>query len=357
MAQDARDYVAQLYQQELGRSGANDPGMQAWADAIASGAMSREAVAQAIGRSEEGARYDVGQAYRQELGRAADDPGAQNWVQAIQSGAMTAEEARNAIGRSQEGAQYDVARLYTAQDGLRRQGTLADIYAKDPAAKQWEQALMSGQITEQQFVDAVRQSQEYKALQGTTTGTPNADLIKQLQDTILKNQQAWEAERKALEERLLAGTQGTKAMEFQKDAFASIAANNAQNQAALQAAYNRQLQPLQQSLLSTNATENATRGFFSPGMSAPLPTPTAGATTPTPATAAPITPAPGYFVPQTYLAPPPPQYRTIDPFAPGQTGSPFESYANIASRITTPPTQTSGYPYPYVQPAPTTTTT
>jgi len=116
MADDARDYVAQLYQQELGRSGADDPGMQAWADAIASGAMSREAVQQAIAGSQEGVRYDIGGAYQQQLGRSgADDPGLQQWVNAVTGGGMTTQQAIDQIARSQEAARYDIGREYTGR--------------------------------------------------------------------------------------------------------------------------------------------------------------------------------------------------------------------------------------------------
>ena len=173
MADDARDYVAQLYQQELGRTGeaaTSDPGLQAWADAIASGAMSREAVQQAIAGSQEGVRYDIGQAYERELGAGrstSGDPGLQQWVNAVTGGGMTTQQAIDQIARSQEAARYDIGREYTGT--LKREGTYEELRAKDPAIAQWEQALMSGAITEQQFRDAVRQSAEYK---GLTTPPP-----------------------------------------------------------------------------------------------------------------------------------------------------------------------------------------
>lgn len=391
MADDARDYVAQLYEQELGagRGSSGDPGIQAWADQIASGAMSREAVQQAIAASQEGVRYDIGQAYERELGAGrstSGDPGLQQWVNAVTGGGMTTQQAIDQIARSQEAARYDIGREYTGT--LQRQGTYQEMAAKDPGIAQWEQALMSGAVTEQQFRNAVLQSQEYKALQGVKTPDtpnipkedPNLKTIKDLKDTIAANQKAFEAQQAAWAE--------------QQKAYEQMVANAAKNQAAITSGYQRQIQPLQQSLLSTNATENATRGFFSPAIPTYAPTvPTyspavPGATTPgnaaptqgfqgsfTPTYAAPvgpatgIAPAPGYFVPQTYLAPAPPQYRNVNPFTPmfgtpfsgpGYTGfanSPFESYYNIATRRFGYPNpystqQGQGYPSPYVESAP-----
>lgn len=301
MADDARDYVAQLYQQELGRSGAGDAGMQAWADAIASGAMSREAVQQAIAGSQEGVRYDIGGAYQQQLGRSgADDAGMQNWVNAVTGGGMTTQQAIDQIARSQEAARYDIGREYTGT--LKREGTYEQMAAKDPGLAKWEQALMSGAITEQQFRDAVRQSEEYKALSApppapkptpTPTPTPVTPAVPGLDR------------------------------------------------------YKSQLEQLQQ-----QAIASADKGYFEPTYAIPQITPTPAtpaAPQPTaPTTAQPITPAPAAQVPMTYLAPAPPQYRNIDPFQSPFT-TPFRSYFDIANagrQMQYP------YPSPYVaQPA------
>lgn len=319
MADDARDYIAQLYQQELGRSGADDAGMQAWVDALASNAMSREAVAQAIAGSAEAQTRDI---YQQELGRdLAGDAAAQNWVNAIASGALSAQQAREQIGRSQEGAQYDVARMYTGKDGLQRQGTLADVYAKDPAAKQWEQALMSGAITEQQFRDAVLGSAEYKGLSGTQTPTTTTDAAK------------LRAEMEAAFAKKLADQQA----QYEKQLA---------EQATLRAQQQRTLQQSMQGNMMENAVRNAAAGQFTPTAPLASAAPTAGAPAAAPATGLPsaapvaaapadITPAPTMYVPQTYLAPAPPQYRGFSPFQvpfQGPTANPFESYFAIASR-------------------------
>ena len=298
MADDARDYVAQLYQQELGRSGADDAGLQAWADAIASGGMSREAVAQAIGRSQEAAAYDVNRLYQQELGRSTkDDAAAQNWVSALTSGAMTEAQLQQALGRSQEGAKYDVDRIY--------QSELLRGREKDTASEGWAKALMSGDLTEQGVLEGIRASEEYKLLNApkpTPTPTPTPTLP----------------------------TQEQRYEQMRADAMAR---------------YETQIKTLQD-----QALKNAMQGSFTPTapltMAAPVGGATAGvagapagtatagvmgapdgtfaANPPPPAP----TPAP---VPQTYFAPPPPQYRGFSPFE-GPYQSPFESYYSIAMR-------------------------
>lgn len=317
MAADARDYVAQLYQQELGRSGADDPGLGYWADAIASGSLSREAVANAIAQSPEALGRDIGTIYQQELGRSREgDAASQYWVDAVASGQMTLDQARNAIARSQEGAAYDVGRVYQSELGRA---------ADDPGSQYWRDALMRGEITEQQFVNAVRQSEEFKALQGGPTPGPKpADGMKELEER-LKQQQ----------------------LEFQQQ----MEAMRKQQQEQL-AAQQRALQQSQQMALMNKATQNAAQGQFpatSPvGAAAPVqggvaPTFTAAPVTTTPAAVAqPITPTPAQFVPQTYLAPAPPQYRNVNPFQ-LPFGTPFESYYNIATRR-----QGMQYPSPFV---------
>ena len=330
--QGIQDFVNSLYSTQLGRE-ADAAGLQAWSNAIASGAMSQEAVANAIANS---AEARVAQIYQQELGRGLkDDTAAQNWVQAIESGGLTADQVRQQVGRSQEGAQYDVARMYTGEDGLRREGTLAEIAAKDPAVKQWEQALMSGAITEQQFRDAVLGSAEYKGLTGGTT-TPGTT------KTPATN---WELKLKE-----------------QQDAFAKQMADaqaafqrQLDEQAQLRAQQQRTLQQSMQGNLMENAVRNASAGQFTPTapltMAAPATTaaptvgglPAAAPVAAAPVAAAPvaaapaqeIAPAPAMYVPQTYLAPAPPQYRGISPFQVpfhGPTANPFESYFSIATR-------------------------
>lgn len=315
--QGIKDFVNALYTTQLGRE-ADTAGLEAWSNAIASG-MSQEAVANAIANS---AEARVAQIYQQEVGRGLKgDAAAQNWVQAIESGNLTADQVRQQVARSQEGAQYDVARMYTGKDGLQRQGTLADVYAKDPAAKQWEQALMSGAITEQQFRDAVLGSAEYKGLTGTQTPTATTDIAKlraQMEADFAKKL----ADQQALYDKQLA------------------------DQAALRAQQQRTLQQSMQGNMMENAVRNAAAGQFTPTAPLASAAPTAGAPAAAPATGLPsaapvaaapadITPAPTMYVPQTYLAPAPPQYRGFSPFQvpfQGPTANPFESYFAIASR-------------------------
>ena len=306
MADDARDYVAELYQQELGRTGeaaTSDPGLQAWADAIASGALSREAARQAIAGSQEGVRYDIGQAYERELGAGrstSGDPGLQQWVNAVTGGGMTTQQAIDQIARSQEAARYDIGREYTGT--LQRKGTYEEMAAKDPGLAKWEQALMSGAITEQQFRDAVFQSAEHKSLyKGLTPPPPPPPPPPPLPSD------------KGLTPAL---TQYAGQLDqLQKQAIASV------NQGYFQPIYSA---PQISQIPVTSAATTA----------AP------GATTAAPMAAQPITPAPAVSVPQTYLAPAPPQYRNIDPFQSPFT-TPFRSYFDIANA-----NRRMQYPYP-----------
>ena len=303
MADEARDYVAQLYQKELGRTGSAadilkaDAGMQYWIDALASGRMSKADVANAINRSAEGTQYDIGAAYQKELGRtgsAADilkaDAGMQYWVDAVSSGQMTMEEAQRAIARSQEGATYDVNRVY--QSELKRA-------PDEGGAEYWRNQLMRGEITEEQFLNAVRASDEYKKLQATPTPppppppTPTPTPTNPNQDMVR---------------------------------------------------YQNQLEALQK-----QAIENANTGYFQPVF--PVPTYSAPAQAGLPPAQAPsaptqtaqgITPAPAVSVPMTYLSPAPPQYRNIDPFqSPFSTS--FQSYFDIANAR-----PQMSYPSPFV---------
>jgi hypothetical protein len=310
MADDARDYIAQLYQQELGRSGADDAGMQAWVDAITSGGMSREAAAKAIGQSQEAANYDVNRLYQAELGRSAQgDSGAQGWVNALTSGAMTEAQLQQAIARSQEGAAYDVNRLY--QSELKREAT-------DPGAQLWRDALMSGAITEADLLKGIRSSQEF------TGGVPK---------TPLTDTDKLRADMEAAFAKKLADQQAAYEKQLAE-----------QQQIRLQ--QQRTLQQSMQGNMMENAVRNAAAGQFTPTAPLASAAPTAGAPAAAPATSLPsaapvaaapadITPAPTMYVPQTYLAPAPPQYRGFSPFQvpfQGPTANPFESYFAIASR-------------------------
>ena len=210
---------------------------------------------------------------------------------------MTTQQAIDQIARSQEAARYDIGKEYTGT--LQRKGTYEELAAKDPGLAKWEQALMSGAITEQQFRDAVRQSEEYKALTAppvNKTPTPTQTPIQ-----------------------------------------APLTPSLTQ--------YANQLGQLQQ-----QAIASVNKGYFEPTYTAPqisqIPvtsaatTATPAATTAVPTAAQPITPAPAVSVPQTYLAPAPPQYRNIDPFQSPFT-TPFRSYFDIANA-----NRRMQYPYP-----------
>lgn len=362
MEEMTRNYVASLYEKELGRTGSGDAGLDLWTNAILSNAMTREQVAAEINNSAEGQRFDLGTTYQKQLGRtgtvdeiAAKDPGLQAWANAVSSGQMTLAQAQEAIARSQEGARYDVARIYGSD--LDRKGTYDEIAKSDPGAAMWASALQSGAITEQQFIDAVRQSQEYKNRMSGDKTVIDDKKDSGKTDTV------------------------TDALKKQQDAFDKQMAEWKKTNDASMQAYQEQVRLLQDGLLKTNATRNSVQGQFgatspyswgnnfgglvatqSPGLSmntaasyqpgtatGQVPgtsqyTPQTGfaATYPGSTAASAITPAPGYYVPQTYLAPPPPQYRNVNPFQ-SPFGNPFESYFTIANRRRFNPYQ---YQYP-----------
>lgn len=283
MAQTAQEYVAELYQKELGRSGQGDAGAQAWADLIQSGKLSREDVAKNIAASNEA---QILRTYQQELGRSSvGDTGAAQWAAMMEAGQLSPEQLRQNVARSQEGAAYDVNRIY--QSELKRA-------ADDPGAQVWRDMLMRGEINEQQFIEAVRGSDEYRALTRpldtpTTKPTP---------------------------------------------------LNPAANTNPSMVRYQNQLQALQ-----NQAIASADRGYFEPVYPIPQ-TPSYSA--PAQLTQAPvqtaqaITPAPAVSVPMTYLSPAPPQYRNIDPFqSPFSTS--FQSYFDIANAR-----PQMSYPSPFV---------
>lgn len=304
MADDTSAYVNSLYRSELGRA-AEDAGLKYWSDQIASGALTREQVANAINQSAEGVRYDIGTTYQKELGRtgsvadiaAADPKGLQYWADAVTSGRMTLAEAQNAIARSQEGTAYDVGRVYNSELG--RTGTFADISKTDPGAKYWQDQLMSGKISEAEFINAIRNSDEF--LKRNATGsTSSLDKLKaelEAQKLALEKQKLeWEAQRKAQQAAQLQALQ------------AKQTANAAQGQ-----------------FQATAPLAQAGSGLASAGGMLPAPAPVAS---PIPA----IAPAPQQMtVPQTYLTPAPPQYRNVNPFG-MPFNNPFESYYGIATR-------------------------
>ena len=142
---DYTQYVADLYRNELGRSG-DQADIDAWVNAIASGGLSQQQVADMIERSPEGVNYDVNRLYQTELGRAPDAEGAKSWGDALSSGNLSDEEMLNRIRLSQEYAQPAID-----QYG----GLLGDTYrrevGRDPDAgglAQWAAALRSGGVKE-----------------------------------------------------------------------------------------------------------------------------------------------------------------------------------------------------------------
>lgn len=205
---DYAQYVADLYQKELGRT--PDAGAQGWIDALASNAMTPAQVQQMIDASPEGSVYD---AYTANLDRAPEDAGRQAWTGALSSGALTEQQVIDQIRQSPEyrdlaiqqyggllgdiyekelGRAPDKGGLASWSAGLRSgavkpgdltaqfnaspEGYVYDLYTQmfnrglDPSAYQWVDALNSGAMTRDQVRQALMQSPEY---QKTKAGPSN----------------------------------------------------------------------------------------------------------------------------------------------------------------------------------------
>jgi hypothetical protein len=205
---DYAQYVADLYQKELGRT--PDAGAQGWIDALASNAMTPAQVQQMIDASPEGAVYD---AYQSELGRAPDEGGRASWTGAV-SGGMTEQQLIDQIRQSQEyqqlaseqyggllgdvykqelGRAPDAGGLASWSAGLRSgavkpgdlaaqfnaspEGYVYDLYTQmfnrglDPSAYQWVDALNSGALTREQVRQGLMNSPEYQSLYGNKNPT------------------------------------------------------------------------------------------------------------------------------------------------------------------------------------------
>lgn len=207
---DYAQYVADLYQKELGRT--PDAGAQGWIDALSSGALSQQQVQQMIDASPEGSVYD---AYQSELGRAPDDSGRASWTGAV-SGGMTEQQLIDQIRRSPEyqqlateqyggllgdlyqqelGRDPDAGGLASWAAGLRSgavkpddltaqfnaspEGYVYDLYTQmfnrglDPDAYQWVNAINSGAMTREQVKQALMGSPEYQQINGPSSPGSN----------------------------------------------------------------------------------------------------------------------------------------------------------------------------------------
>lgn len=255
----------------------------------------------------------VANLYQSTLGREADAAGLQYWSDQITKGGLSPNAVANAIAKSTEG---QLAQAY--QQNL---GRAPDTSGMD----YWKSQVASGALTIDQAINAIARSPEAQTYvpgkpTTTTPGGPTGDVITGGGFT--------QAELDAAIKDALAG---------QAAQFDAIREQMAEQQ--------RLNQMIQSSALQTQAMQNANQGQF------PATTPASagaglnlGAITPSaPTTTAPTTvaPAPAMYVPQTYLAPPPPQYRSVDPFA-----SPFSSPFDLPSPFDPRRRYPFGMPYP-----------
>lgn len=148
---DYNQYVADLYRNELGRSGdaVSQGEIDAWVNALSSGGLSQQQVADMIERSPEGVNYDLSRVYQSELGRAPDESGIQSWGQALQSGALSDDQFQQMVRQSPE---YGAASVAQYQDLLNK--IYQQEVGREPdagGAAQWAAALRSGSIKPEQL--------------------------------------------------------------------------------------------------------------------------------------------------------------------------------------------------------------
>lgn len=148
---DYNQFVSDLYRKELGRDDAaiTQDELDAWVNALSSGGLSQQQVADMIERSPEGVAYDVNRIYGKELIRSPDEAGAKAWGDALASGAISDDEFLNQVRQSSE---YGTASLGLYRDLLNN--TYQKEVGRDldeAGAAKWAAALRSGAVTADQL--------------------------------------------------------------------------------------------------------------------------------------------------------------------------------------------------------------
>lgn len=148
---DYKQYVADLYRNELGRYGdaVSQDELDAWVNALSSGGMTQQQAADMIERSPEGVAYDVNRIYQTDLGRTPDEAGSASWGQALASGALSDEQFQQMVRQSPEYADVSVAQY---KDLLNKVYEQEVGRAPDAAgAAQWATALRAGSVKPEQL--------------------------------------------------------------------------------------------------------------------------------------------------------------------------------------------------------------
>jgi hypothetical protein len=157
----SNDQISNFYQTYLGRAPEQE-GLSHWSSALSSGAMTADQIANAIRSSEEGRAFSTANApktienlYQTYLGRAPEQEGLAHWSGALTGGQMTQQQIADAIRLSDEGRAYSAPK------------TITDLYQtylgrapEEAGLAHWSNAFTSGQMSEQQIADAIRNSQE-----------------------------------------------------------------------------------------------------------------------------------------------------------------------------------------------------
>ena len=150
--------ISDMYQTYLGRAPEAE-GLNYWNNALSSGSMTADQIANAIKTSAEGQAYSapktVTDLYQTYLGRAPEAEGLNYWTNALSSGQMTADQVANAIKTSNEGDIYNapktVSELYQTYLGR----------TPDQAGQDyWSKQITGGLMSPEQVAAAIRGSDE-----------------------------------------------------------------------------------------------------------------------------------------------------------------------------------------------------
>jgi aryl-phospho-beta-D-glucosidase BglC (GH1 family) len=154
----ARAAVDNLYRNYLGR-GADAEGLNYWASQLAIGAITKATVTSALMHSQEyqnNMRSSVNQLYTTYLDRSADTEGLSYWAQQITDGSMTLANVKYALMQSGEyrtKVQFQIGQLY--KNYLGREADRSGLDA-------WTAQVTSGAMTVNDVAYAIQQSKEYR---------------------------------------------------------------------------------------------------------------------------------------------------------------------------------------------------
>lgn len=154
---DYTKIVTDLYQKELGRA-PDKPSLDAWVAQLSNEQITPTQLTTSIRSSDEYKNLAVQQyqdalnkLYMEELGRAPDPAGLQSWATGLRSGQYTQAQLPQLLSATPEGYVFDI---YGELLGRK----------PDPGSSGWVEQLATNQMTQEQFRNAVLESNEYRAI-------------------------------------------------------------------------------------------------------------------------------------------------------------------------------------------------